>query len=241
MEFGFVPLQPPGLSLPSPSCSYGASISLSLHFPPLSAMLWGSWGERKERRGLPSSVPLWNCHLIGAPGPFVPSWFLCFYPLSRSSSFPLPADMADLLSHAPCRQLARWAGASGAVNRAALLCGFVRVPYFCVLIEVTHKRERLKKRTFPPPSSNPSHRFPGPRDILSYAPSVCPTCQPRSHQLGFHLVSPGGPRPPPPPTMAACLLLSDFWRAGVRMGMCLPTPVTWAPAGRLCCYILART
>lgn len=85
-----------------------------------------------------------------------------FLPLPYpSSSFLLPADVADLLSHAPCRQLARWTGASGAVNRAALLCRFVRVPYFCVLIEVTHKK-RLPPQMIAPsipldPETCPMH------------------------------------------------------------------------------------
>lgn len=37
---------------------WGFYFPLSFCFSPFSAMFGGPWGERKERRGLPSSVPL---------------------------------------------------------------------------------------------------------------------------------------------------------------------------------------
>lgn len=104
----------------------------------------GPWGERRvfhplTRRGLSP------CRRRFRSVSRLPVSLLL--PCFPSASFPFPTDVADLLSHAPCRQLARWAGASGAVNRAGLLCRFVRVPYFCVLIEVTHKKKkRLRKK-----------------------------------------------------------------------------------------------
>lgn len=88
------------------SCSCGASISLCLSASLRFQLCLGALGERGRRGGVFHLLSLWNCHLIGAPGPLSPPSFSVF-PLSpRLSSFPLPADMADLLSHAPCR----WAG-----------------------------------------------------------------------------------------------------------------------------------
>lgn len=150
----------------------------------------GPWGERRvfhplTRRGLSP------CRRRFRSVSRLPVSLLL--PCFPSASFPFPTDVADLLSHAPCRQLARWAGASGAVNRAGLLCRFVRVPYFCVLIEVTHKKKkrlRKKKKTFPPLSNDHTLHSSGPRDIQSYAPSISPTYKMRSDHLGFHLVSP---------------------------------------------------
>lgn len=125
LGLGFVPFQPPGLPLLHLPHSYGGSIFPLSVFAPLpifSARLWGP--GREEGEGLPSLSlsalsPYWG------PQPHFPSQcsgHLPFFPSVFSFLIPLLADMAHLLSHAPCRQLARWAGACRAVNRALRFC-----------------------------------------------------------------------------------------------------------------------
>lgn len=126
---------------------WGFYFPLSFCFSPFFSYAWGPLGREEGEEGSSIFCPFGTVtSLVLQVHCPLPVSLLPPPPFPRLSSFPLPADMADLLSHAPCRQLARWAGASGAVNRAALSCRFVRVPYFCVLIEVTHKKEKIKKK-----------------------------------------------------------------------------------------------
>lgn len=128
-------------------CPNPLPVPVGLLFPsvflllPVFSYAWGPLGREEGEEGSSIFCPFGTVTSlvlqVHCPLP------VSLLPPPPLSSFPLPADMADLLSHAPCRQLARWAGASGAVNRAALSCRFVRVPYFCVLIEVTHKKVKI--------------------------------------------------------------------------------------------------
>lgn len=122
-----VPFRPPGLPLPRPS-----PVPWSLSLPWVSAplplfssafrvLLRNPGGENPGGRAggeerPPHAVPYLSaavCSALCVAGASLSSWFLCSHPfslLSFPASSPLPADVADPLSHHPPLQAAGQGG-----------------------------------------------------------------------------------------------------------------------------------
>lgn len=85
-------------------------VPVGLLFPsvfllPVFSYILGALGERGRRGGVFHLLSLWNCHLIGAPGPLSPPSFSVFpRPLS---SFPL---LLTWLTSSPTPPAGSWPG-----------------------------------------------------------------------------------------------------------------------------------